>query len=91
MNIYEYASSLVGVIVPVLVQLARGGLFQCSGKAAFYLSLVVSVICVSISYLSIDTTPTIKEFIPNAGIAFTLSQIVYKQLTDKIKSIIPKK
>lgn len=84
-QISSLSTSLIGALVPIVVQFIRNKWLPCSGKAAHWLSLGIAFICVLIAYFSIDTTPTYGEIAGNMGVAFTLSQVVYRQLQDRIK------
>lgn len=84
-QISSLSTSLIGAVVPIIVQFIRNKWLPCSGKAAHWLSLAVAFVCVLISYFCVDNTPTFSEIAGNMGLAVTISQVVYRQLQDKIK------
>lgn len=84
-GLQDLASSLVGAIVPVAVQFIRAYWLKVSGKAALWLSIVISFLAVCLSYYLVDNSPTMKEFLSNVGVAFLLSQVAYRQMGEALK------
>lgn len=88
MNVQDLAASLVGPLVPWLVQLIRVRLLPgVSPKVAQALALGVSLAGVGVAYYTLDKTPTAAEFLGNVGAAFTLAQMTYRQFEEAVKTV----
>jgi hypothetical protein len=87
-GLQDYASALIGTVVPVAVQFIRAYWMKVSGKAALWLSIIISFLSVGLGYLFVDATPTIKELLSNVGLGFLLSQAAYRQLEEKLKETL---
>lgn len=89
MELQPEAAALVGAVVPLLVQLIRVQLLpKLDKRASYLLALGVALGCTVAAYLKLDPTPTWKEFLPQVGAAFGLSQLVYGQLEASLKNLV---
>lgn len=84
-DISTLSSSFIGAAVPFLVQFVRSKWLPWKGKAAIWLSLLISAGCVGAAYWQVDATPTLTEGLANLGLAFTLSQVVFHHMEDQLK------
>lgn len=85
----QMVTGLAGAFVPLLVQLTRVHLIpNLTKKNNYLLSLTITVLCTILAYFLTDKSPTISEFIGQAGVAFTISQMVYSQLEGQLKSTV---
>lgn len=89
-TISDFAASLAGLAVPFLVQLIRYYWVKCSGQAALFLSLLMSLLSVSAAYYLVDSTPTLKELVANIGVGFTISQPLYRKIKEKLDEKLDK-
>lgn len=76
-DLQTMSNSLVGVISPIITQLIRTHFIKCNDKAAHWLSLAVAIACVAAAFWMTGTAFTWQDFGSDAGLAFTLSQVMY--------------
>lgn len=84
-----FASSLVGVVVPVVVQLVRRHILPWDDRAAHWLALAIAAAAVTAGYFSQAGVHTWNGWLGNFGLAYTLSQAVYHQVGDYFKNTPP--
>lgn len=91
MEIQQMAASIVGFIAPFAIQALRlkSSHIQKLGKKGVYvLAFVVTCVAVGLAYLNVDATPTLQEFMANAGMGFTLCQLTYSQIEEGLKEYV---
>lgn len=77
--------SVLGVVIPWVVQFIRNKWLPWNNKAAMWLSALVAALICSGVYFFTDKTPTYQEFLHALAGMFALSQLVYRQLSEKLK------
>jgi hypothetical protein len=87
----QFVSGLAGVVVPFVAQLVRNHVLKLDGRMALLLSVGISLTVTAIGYVQLDATPTLGEFLANAGLCFATSQLVYNSLEKETVSGIASK
>ena len=83
-SVSEISTSLVGTISPFITHIIRRNWLCVHDTAAHWLSLSVSTVCVGIAYMVVNQKWDTVGFLGNVGLAFTLSQVVYMNVSRKI-------
>lgn len=81
----QVATALAGAAVPFLVQLVRNHVIKSlSPKGTLVLSVLVALACTTLAYLQTTAHPTFQDLVAHVGVAFTISQLVYRQFQEGI-------
>lgn len=86
MTVADLSTSLVGAVAPFITHFIRQKWVIVHPIASHWLSLAVSTGCVALAYLSVNQSWDTVGFLSNAGLAFTLSQIVYTNISHRLES-----
>jgi hypothetical protein len=88
-DITTLSTSIVGAVSPFLTQVIRDKWVKVDGAKAHWLSLVVAGLCVAAAhvsvYLSTHKVPDPSQLLTSTTLAFTLSQVVYRNFSVKKK------
>lgn len=87
----QFVSGLAGVVVPFVAQLIRNHVLKVDGRMALLLSVGIALGITAVGYAQLDPTPTLGEYLANAGLCFATSQVVYNTLEKEAISGIASK